>query len=57
MRTFLLIIFSLLFADIGFSQVIPADSMYLAQIPPTGTTPKKFFLPVRAGSFTAERLA
>jgi hypothetical protein len=57
MRTFLIIIISLLFADICLSQAIPADSMYLAQVPPTGITPKRFFLPVSPQSFTAERIA
>lgn len=39
----------------GYSQQIPADSMYLGQIPP-GNTPKIFNLPKSPGSFTAERI-
>lgn len=57
MKTLLVSIFFALIINTCFSQPIPTDSMYLAQIPPTGTTPKRFFLPVSAGSFTAERIA
>lgn len=40
-----------------YAQAIPPDSLYLAQIPPTGITPTRFFLPVSPLSFTAERIA
>ena len=39
------------------AQGIPDDSLYLAQIPPTGVTPKRFVLPVSPLSFTAERIS
>lgn len=57
MRTLIIFTFYFLLVSTCFSQSIPADSLYLAQTPPTGITPKRFFLPVSAGSFTAERIA
>lgn len=46
----------LLFGEIGTSQSIPEDSLYLGQTPP-GNTPKLFQLPVTSGLFVAERIA
>jgi Putative Ig domain len=56
MKTF--IMFFLLFAlsGLNFAQPIPADSLYLGQIPP-GEIPKIFSLPVTKGYFAAERIA
>ncbi|MBI5402251.1 MAG: putative Ig domain-containing protein [Ignavibacteriae bacterium] len=47
----------LIIACVSNSQPIPPDSMYLAQTPPTGKTPKKFVLPVSPQSFYGERIA
>lgn len=57
MKIFTISILFIVLINIGFSQPIPTDSMYLAQTPPVGTTPKRFFLPVSPQSFTAERIA
>lgn len=52
-----LIAFILLFSGhLGYSQTIPAGSMFLGQTPP-GAVPEKFRLSVNAGSFAAERIA
>jgi hypothetical protein len=56
MKKFALSILCSLLLSTCFAQPIPTDSLYLGQIPP-GTIPKRFLLPVSAGSFTAERIA
>jgi hypothetical protein len=55
MKTIVLIVMVFMYGA-GYSQPIPADSMYLGQVPP-GNTPKVFNLPKSPGSFTAERIA
>jgi hypothetical protein len=57
MKTFLLTIYFFVLAGVCLAQPIPSDSMYLAQTPPSGITPKKFVLPVSPLSFAAERIA
>ena len=56
MKTIILLIIFTALLNTCFSQPIPADSMYLGQVPP-GNTPKIFNLPKSTGSFTAERIA
>jgi hypothetical protein len=57
MKTFTISILLIVLINICFAQPIPTDSLYLGQTPPTNSAPKRFFLPVSSGSFTAERIA
>ncbi len=57
MKKFLLSVLFLLSLKTCFSQLIPIDSLYLAQSPPTSSIPKRFFLPVSPQSFYGERIA
>jgi|WetSurMetagenome_2_1015567.scaffolds.fasta_scaffold47319_1 hypothetical protein len=57
MKKLFVFIFYFLLKSTCFPQPIPTDSLYLGQTPPTNSAPKRFFLPVSAGSFTAERIA
>lgn len=56
MRAIIYTILGLIISLNCMGQPLPADSMYLGQVPP-GNTPKIFILPKSAGSFTAERIA
>ncbi|MCX6163417.1 MAG: putative Ig domain-containing protein [Ignavibacteriae bacterium] len=57
MKTYTISILIIFLINACFAQPIPTDSLYLAQTPPTNSAPKRFFLPVSSGSFTAERIA
>jgi hypothetical protein len=50
------ILICLAFVQLGVSQSVPKDSLYLGQTPP-GSDPKVFKLAVTPGSFAAERIA
>ncbi|MFZ2864878.1 MAG: putative Ig domain-containing protein [Ignavibacteriaceae bacterium] len=55
-RSFILVIPILFISSSLLAQVIPQDSLYLAQTPP-GTTPKIFNLAVTSGHHACERIA
>jgi len=55
MKTIFFYFFFLLLVNAGFAQTIPADSLYLGQIPPTDI-PKVFKLQVSPQHFAAERI-
>jgi hypothetical protein len=56
LRSILFTIVFLFYINTGFAQSIPADSLYIGQIPP-GNVPKRFNLLVNKGYFAAERIA
>ena len=56
MKSILLFTFISLLATTGFTQSIPAGSLYLGQTPPV-STPKALPLFVNKGFFAAERIA
>ena len=56
MKTFILFFILFALSGLNFAQPIPADSLYMGQIPP-GEIPKIFSLPVTKGYFAAERIA
>jgi hypothetical protein len=55
MKTFILLVLLVLSLNMGYSQPIPTDSLYLAQTPP-GNTPILFQLPISTGTRPIERI-